>query len=130
MHRPYFQIWMNKVFKPLLRKCVLVFFDDIFVYSKTKTEHWEHLHEVFELMKLSMMYVKEIKSSFVMEKVDYLGHFISIPGVETDPKKVEAIVKWPVPKTVKEFRRFLGLTGYYRKFVKVMLSFANLCTSY
>lgn len=113
-----FQGWMNSVFKPLLRKCVLVFFDDILVYSKNLDEHWLHLDAVFTLMKNNQMYVKQSKCTFVVNKVEYLGHFISGQGVETDPSKISAVESWPIPRNVKELRSFLGLTGYYRKFVK------------
>lgn len=80
-----FQEWMNTVFKPLLKKCVLIFFDDILVYSKSVEDHWKHLAAVFTLMRQHSMSIKAIKCSFVMAKVEYLGHLISKEGVETDP---------------------------------------------
>lgn len=113
-----FQGWMYSVLKPLLRKCVLVFFDDILVYSKTRDAHWSHLAQVFDLMRENLMFAKATKCSFAMDKVEYLGHYISAKGVETDPHKVSAVDHWPTPTTVKELRSFLGLAGYYRKFVK------------
>ena len=113
-----FQNWMNQVFQPLLRKCVLIFFDDILVYSKTLDDHWQHLALVFSLMQQHQMFAKANKCVFAIDRVEYLGHFISANGVETDPSKVAAVQAWPIPKTVKELRSFLGLTGYYRKFVK------------
>ncbi|XP_056692219.1 uncharacterized protein [Spinacia oleracea] len=113
-----FQNWMNQVFKPLLRKCVLVFFDDILVYSKSLEDHWMHLTMVFDIMKANQMYAKLSKCIFATKKVEYLGHFISENGVHTDPQKIAAVNSWPVPSTVKELRGFLGLAGYYRKFVK------------
>ncbi|XP_074306485.1 putative mitochondrial protein AtMg00860 [Silene latifolia] len=81
-------------------------------------EHWKHLEEVFQLMQLHHMFAKASKCSFAMEKVEYLGHFISGKGVETDPKKIEAVAAWPVPQIVKDLRSFLGIAGYYRKFVR------------
>ncbi|XP_074271624.1 uncharacterized protein LOC141595557 [Silene latifolia] len=113
-----FQNWMNNIFKPLLRKCVLVFFDDILVYSSSLMEHWQHLNAVFELMRQNKLYAKSTKCAFAINKVEYLGHFISGVGVETDQAKVVAVAQWPEPKNVKELRSFLGLAGYYRKFVK------------
>lgn len=109
---------MNSVFKPLLRKSVLVIFDDVLVYSKNLIEHWGHLEEVLQLMQANQMYAKESKCNFAMGKVEYLGHFISGKGVETDPIKILAIIQWPSPRYVKELRSFLGLSGYYRKFIR------------
>ena len=108
---------MNGVFKPFLRKFVLVFFNDVLIYSDSLQSHWQHLEAVFTTMKQHQMYLKESKCSFAQPKVEYLGHDISAEGVETDPRKIEVISKWSVPKTIKELRSFLGLTGYYRKFI-------------
>ncbi|XP_056698524.1 uncharacterized protein [Spinacia oleracea] len=113
-----FQNWMNQVFKPLLRKCVLVFFDDILVYSRTLEDHWTHLAMVFELMKANYMFAKLSKCVFATEKVEYLGHYIAADGIHIDPNKINAVQSWSVPSTIKELRGFLGLAGYYRKFVK------------
>lgn len=113
-----FQGWMNSVFEPLLRKCVLVFFDDILIYSKSLEDHWLHLAQVFELMHQHSLYAKASKCSFVMTKVEYFGHFISEKGVETDPAKIADVSSWPTPTNVKELRSFLGLTGYYGRFAK------------
>ncbi|XP_056698019.1 uncharacterized protein [Spinacia oleracea] len=111
-----FQGWMNDVFRPLLRKCVLVFFDDILVYISNITDYLKHLEEVFKLMQHNLMAAKDSKCIFATYKVEYLGHFISAKGVETDLKKISAISSWPVPTPVKVLRSFLGLAGYYRKF--------------
>lgn len=80
-----FQYCMNQVFKPLLRKCVLIFFNDILVYNSTFEKHWSHLQQVFELMQLHQIYAKESKCVFSITKIEYLGHFISEQGIETDP---------------------------------------------
>lgn len=103
-----FQNWMNQVFRSLLRKCVLIFFDDILIYSKTLTEHCTHLKSVFHILRQNKMYAKSSKCMFAASEIEYLGHFISEKGIETDPKKIEAVVKWPVPTSVKCLRSFLG----------------------
>ncbi|KAL5838392.1 hypothetical protein ACOSQ3_015561 [Xanthoceras sorbifolium] len=113
-----FQATMNEIFRPHLRKFVLVFFDDILVYSRTMEEHLSHLEVVLEILGHHQFYIKMSKCEFVKEELEYLGHFISMNGVRVDPRKIEAMVDWPLPKDVSALRGFLGLTGYYRRFVK------------
>ena len=113
-----FQKAMNTTLAPLLRKCVLVFFDDIHIYSKTYEEHLEHVKMVLQLLAKDHWQVKFSKCTFAQRQVSYLGHVISQAGVSTDPSKVQAILQWPIPANVKELRGFLGLAGYYRKFIK------------
>ncbi|KAL0550973.1 hypothetical protein IC582_010043 [Cucumis melo] len=112
-----FQALMNVVFKPYLRKFVLVFFDDILVYSKNEDEHVVHLGKVLSSLREHSLYANK-KCSFAQPKIEYLGHIISGGGVEVDPEKIRSIVDWPTPTNVREIRGFLGLTGYYRRFVK------------
>lgn len=109
---------MNHLFLPFLRKFVLIFFDDILIYSKTIEEHSCLLQSAFETMMQHSLFAKRSKCTFATPRVEYLGHFILGEGVSTDPKKVEVVVQWPVPSSVKESRSFLGLAGYYRKFIK------------
>jgi hypothetical protein len=113
-----FQGAMNTTLHPLLRKCVLAFFDDILVYSQNLEEHLVHLKQVLQLLAKDKWHVKLSKCSFAQRKISYLGHVISEAGVGTDNGKIEAITSWPAPSSIKELRSFLGLAGYYRKFVR------------
>lgn len=113
-----FQSLMNHVFRPLLRKHVLVFFDDILVYSKDWKTHLLHLEEVLSLLSSHSLVANRKKCHFAQRAVEYLGHLITEEGVAVDPSKVASVIKWPQPKNVKGVRGFLGLTGYYRRFIK------------
>jgi hypothetical protein len=124
-----FQGAMNKTPAPLLRKCALVFFDDLLVYSPTWETHLQHIELVLKLLSTDSWQVKLSKCSFAKQEIVYLGHIISQVGVSTDPSKVSAVLSWPVPQTCKELRGFLGLAGYYRKFVKKFGIIAKTLTS-
>lgn len=113
-----FQSVMNEIFKPYLRKFVLVFFDDILVYSRDAKEHQKHLKIVLQVLKDHSFYANEKKCSFAQTRVEYLGHVITKEGVSADPEKIEAMRNWLQPKNVTSLRGFLGLTGYYRRFVE------------
>lgn len=112
-----FQALMNNIFGPYLRKFILVFFDDILIFSRTPKEHVEHLRIVLQLLKEHKLVAKLSKCVFAVPQVDYLGHIISGEGVQTDPTKISAVADWPIPSTPTKLRGFLGLCGYYRRFV-------------
>jgi hypothetical protein len=111
-----FQALMNLVLQPFLRRCILVFFDDILVYSSSWTEHLQHLRVVLEVLRAHDLHVKQSKCSFATETVAYLGHVISADGVAMD--HMRAVSSWPQPRSARGLRGFLGLAGYYRRFIK------------
>lgn len=113
-----FQATMNHILAPLIRKCVVVFIDDILIYSKTPEERVQHVQQVFQLLREHQFKVRLTKCAFAKQQLVYLGHVISGEGVSTDPSKISVVKKWPTPSNVKELRGFLGLAGYYRRFVR------------
>jgi hypothetical protein len=112
-----FQSLMNEIFCPFLRQFILVFFDDILVYSCSEEDHVIHLQKTLEILRLHKLHAKLSKCRFGCCEIDYLGHVISANGVAVDQKKIESILQWPFPSSLKSLRGFLGLTGYYKKFV-------------
>nr|GEX27924.1 hypothetical protein VITISV_025813 [Tanacetum cinerariifolium] len=109
---------MNRIYHEYLDKFVIVFIYDILEYSKTKEEHEKHLRIVLGTLRQTKLYAKFLKCKFWLGHVEFLGHIVSADGITMDSAKVETITKWPRPKTVTEIRSFLGLAGYYRKFVE------------
>ncbi|GJP46788.1 hypothetical protein CLOM_g6031 [Closterium sp. NIES-68] len=112
-----FQAEMNHILRPLLDECVVVYLDDILIYSRDMKQHVEHLRRVFEILRRERFYVKLSKSEFALEKVQFLGHMVSAQGVHVDPKKIEAVRTWKTPENVKELQQFLGFANYYNRFV-------------
>ncbi|XP_023639630.1 uncharacterized protein LOC111830958 [Capsella rubella] len=109
---------MNSVFQAFLDEFVIIFIDDILVYSKSPEEHEVHLRAVLEKLREQKLYAKLSKCSFWQRKMGFLGHIVSAERVSVDPEKIEAIRDWPRPQNATEIRSFLGLAGYYRRFVK------------
>jgi len=113
-----FMCLMNSVFRKFLDKFVLIFIDDILIYSPTKEEHEEHLRSVLQTLREHQLYAKFSKCDFFKEEIQYLGHVITKEGIAVDPKKIRTIMEWPVPKNVADIRSFMGFAGYYRIFVE------------
>ncbi|GAU32901.1 hypothetical protein TSUD_393220 [Trifolium subterraneum] len=113
-----FMEYMNMIFHSFLDKFVVVFIDDILVYSKSEEEHKEHLRIVLHVLKEKKLYAKLSKCEFWLEEVSFLGHVISSGGIAVDPAKVDAVMKWGTLEPVSEIRSFLGLAGYYRRFIE------------
>lgn len=109
---------MNNMLRSYLCKFMLVFLDDILIYSKFMEEHKRHLQAVLSLLKEHQLFAKKRKCTLTQHQLKHLGHIISEKGVAADPKKLEMMMNWPAPKDIKALRGFLGLMGYYRRFVK------------
>src|SRR6266498_4846029 len=113
----FFMYLMNSVFMKELDKFVVVFLDDILVYSKDEAEHAEHLRIVLSQLREHKLYAKFSKCAFWLKEVAFLGHILSAEGIAVDPSKVRDVLNWKQPQTVSEIRSFLGLAGYYRRFI-------------
>ncbi|CAJ2634448.1 unnamed protein product [Trifolium pratense] len=113
-----FMEYMNRIFHSFLDRFVVVFIDDILIYSKSEEEHEEHLRIVLQVLKEKKLYAKLSKCEFWMKEVSFLGHIISSGGIAVDPAKVDAVSQWGTPESVSEIRSFLGLAGYYRRFIE------------
>ncbi|GJY35821.1 putative reverse transcriptase domain-containing protein [Tanacetum coccineum] len=119
---------MNRVCRPYLDKFVIVFIDDILIYSKTREEHVEHLRLVLELLRKEKLYAKFSKCELWLREVQFLGHVINGDGIYVDPSKIEAVKNWKAPRTPSEVRSFLGLAGYYRRFIENFSKIAKSLT--
>jgi hypothetical protein len=113
-----FQTVINSVFYPYIMKFVVVYIDDIMIFSKSEAEHQAHVRLVLKVLKKEKFFVCKAKSSFAQKEVKYLGHIVDKEGIRSDPKKVEAVQTWPVPKNVHDVRSFLGLVDSFHKFIE------------
>ncbi|KAK1606163.1 hypothetical protein QYE76_029836 [Lolium multiflorum] len=124
----YFMNLMNKIFMNFLDKFVVVFIDDILIYSKSEEEHEKHLEIVLETLRQHKLYAKFSKCEFWLKEVGFLGHILSAGGIVVDPTKIKTVAEWKTPTTQTEVRAFLGLAGYYRRFVEGFSSIARPMT--
>jgi hypothetical protein len=113
-----FMCWMNNVLSEFLDKFVLLFIDDILIYSKNREEHEEHLRLVLQVLREHQLYAKFSKRDFFQKQIHYMGHVISEEGVAVEPDKIRSIMEWPTQKDISDIRSFMGLAGYYRRFIK------------
>ena len=113
-----FQATMNAIFRPLIGKCVLVYLDDILVYSKTPEEHAQHLQQVLQVLAENKLYAKLAKCRINMPNTAFLGHIVGKDNIQPDPAKISIVADWPTPTNISELRSFLGLTNYFRRFVQ------------
>ncbi|XP_062093969.1 uncharacterized mitochondrial protein AtMg00860-like [Humulus lupulus] len=119
---------MSRVSKEYLDQFVIVFIDDILVYSKTEEEHEEHLRLTLQQLREHQLYAKYKKCEFLLSEVGFLGHIVTAGGVKVDPAKIVAVKEWPRPKNASEVISFLSLAGYYRRFVEGFSKIATLMT--
>jgi len=125
----YFMNMMNKVFMEELDKFVVVFIDDILVYSATVEEHEQHLRVVLEKLRQNQLYANSSKCEFWREEVTFLGHILTTEGVSVDPTKIEAIEEWEQPHNATDIWSFLGFAGYYRRFIENFSKIAKPMTN-
>ena len=113
-----FQRLMNTIFEKEINSFILVYLDDILIYSRSIGEHWEHLKHALDKLRRAKLFGRLHKCEFLKDKVDYLGFEVSQEGIRTSPEKVKAILDWPRPQSTHDIRSFLGLASYYRKFIR------------
>ena len=120
---------MNSIFNKYLDQFVLIFMNDILIYSKMEEEHQQHLRIVLQTLRDHQLYAKFEKCVFFKKEIQYLGHVISEDEIAVDPQKIKTISDWPVPKDVADIRSFMGLAGYYRQFIQGFSKIAYPITS-
>jgi hypothetical protein len=125
----YFMYQMNKVFMEYLDKFVVVFIEDILVFSKNEEEHAKHLRLVLQKLREHKLYAKRSKCEFWLREISFLGHIVSNGGISVDPSKEKDVLNWKPPTTVFEIRSFLGLVGYYRRFIEGFSKLAKPMTT-
>jgi hypothetical protein len=125
----YFMYLMNSIFMPELDKFVIVFIDDILIYLENEEDHAEHLRIVLTRLREHRLYAKFSKCEFWLKTIPFLGHVLSESGILVDPSKVQEVMDWKSPTTVHEVRSFLGLAGYYRRFIPDFSKIAKPMTS-
>ncbi|KAD6454562.1 hypothetical protein E3N88_09268 [Mikania micrantha] len=119
---------MNRVCRPMFDRSVIVFIDVILIYSKNEGDHACHLREVLETLRKEKLYAKFSKYAFWLREVQFLGHVVCVDGILVDPSKLQAVMKWSSPKTPTEIKSFLGLAGYYRRFIQDFARIASPLT--
>lgn len=120
---------MTEVLKHFLGKYVVVYVDDILIYSRTVEEHLQHLKEVFSILKLNSLHINTKKCTFITDQLVFLGYIVSAAGIKVDSSKVQAVKDWPIPQNVGQLRSFLGLATFYRRFVRDLSTLAAPMTS-
>jgi hypothetical protein len=119
-----FQTLMNEALRPFLGKFVIVYLDDVLIFSKTKEEHYEHLEKVLEVLRRERLVIQPEKCTFATNQLEFCGHTIGKGQIKPIPAKVDIVKNWPRPRNVHELRQFLGLATYYRRFIR---GFASIC---
>jgi hypothetical protein len=109
---------MNQVLKPFIENFVVIYFDDILIYSRNPVNHMDHMRKVLEVLRENKLFINLKKCSFMMDQLLFLGFVVSADGIRVDEEKVRAIREWPTPKTVEEVRSFHGLATFYRRFIQ------------
>ena len=121
-----FMMLMNDILRPFMGKFVVDFIDDVLVYSKNIIEHESHLISIFQVLRETSLFANKEKTCLCMTEIEYLGPIVSADGIRMDPKKVSVILAWPVPQDVTALRSFLGLSGFYRRFIEFYSLIATL----
>jgi transposase InsO family protein len=120
---------MNKIFYDLYDICLVVYLDDLLVFSKTLSDHRKHVEEVFRRLRNNTLFVKESKCRFAVGKVEFCGHVVGSNGTEIDPKKLEVVTNWPALANVRDVRKFLGFTNYFKQFIDKYAEFTHPLTN-